>query len=305
MWRAKAAPRRTSKSDPQLGAKRLVEDTCLPIQSSRLGFAKAGEIMNHKAAEKPEVLHVEFSDLIAALKAGWRDFMAAPFYGLFFASIYVIGGWLIFFAVTGQGQLWWTLAAAAGFPILGPFIACGLYDVSRRLETGQALNKGQIFTVIFKQKDRQIPSMAAVIVVFFLFWNFLSHMIFALFLGNATMTNVSSSFAVFLSPSGLMMLTVGTMIGAIFSTLLFSLTVVSLPMLLEREVDFVTAMLASFDVVLESPVVMLCWGALIAMLLFIGMVPGFLGLFVVLPVLGHATWHLYRRAIAWPDAPHK
>jgi len=142
--------------------------------------------------------------------------------------------------------------------------------------------------------------MAAVIVVFFLFWNFLAHMIFALFLGTATLTNISSSLAVFASVQGLTMLAVGSSVGAVFATLLFSLTVVSLPMLLEREVDFVTAMLTSVGVVTESPVVMLGWGALIAVLLFFGMATGFLGLFVVLPILGHATWHLYRRAITWP-----
>lgn len=256
--------------------------------------------MAHKTAEKPEVLHVEFSDIRAALAGGWRDFLQAPHYGLFFACFYVIGGWLIYWAVTGQGQLWWTLPAAAGFPILGPFIACGLYDVSRRLEAGQPLNRHETFLVIFRQKDRQIPSIAAVIVVFFLFWNFLSHMIFALFLGNATMTNVSSSLAVFTSAEGLAMLAVGTAVGAIFSTLLFSLTVVSIPMLLDREVDFVTAMLTSFAVVTESPLVMLSWGALIGVMLFVGMAPGFLGLFATLPILGHATWHLYRRAISWP-----
>lgn len=255
--------------------------------------------MNTKAADRPEVLHVEFSDLRAALRGGWRDFITAPHYGLFFACFYVVGGWLIWWAVTAKGQIWWTLPASAGFPILGPFIACGLYEVSRRLEAGEALDRRQIFTVIFRQKDRQIPSMAAVIVVFFLFWNFLAHMIFALFLGNATMTNVSSSLAVFLTPEGLLMLAVGTTVGAVFATLLFALTVVSLPMLLEREVDFVTAMLTSFAVVTESPVVMLSWGALIGVLLFVGMLPGFLGLFVVLPLLGHATWHLYRHAIAW------
>jgi uncharacterized membrane protein len=259
--------------------------------------------MTIKAADRPEALHVEFSDLRAALRGGVGDFLKAPHYGLFFACFYVVGGWLIWWAVTAKGQIWWTLPASAGFPILGPFIACGMYEVSRRLEAGEALNRRQIFTVIFRQKDRQIPSMAAVIVVFFLFWNFLAHMIFALFLGNATMTNVSSSLAVFLTPEGLVMLAVGTAVGAVFATLLFALTVVSLPMLLEREVDFVTAMLTSFAVVSESPVVMLSWGALIGALLFVGMLPGFLGLFVVLPVLGHASWHLYRHAIAWemPD----
>lgn len=251
-------------------------------------------------ADRPEILHVDFSDIRAALVAGWRDFIRAPHYGLFFACFYVVGGWLIYWSFTAKGQLVWSLAAGAGFPILGPFVACGLYEVSRRLEVGEALNRTQIFTVIFRQKDRQIPSMAAVIVVFFLFWNFLAHMIFALFLGTATLTNISSSLAVFASVQGLTMLAVGSSVGAVFATLLFSLTVVSLPMLLEREVDFVTAMLTSVGVVTENPVVMLGWGALIAVLLFFGMVTGFLGLFVVLPILGHATWHLYRRAITWP-----
>ena len=251
-------------------------------------------------ADRPEILHVDFSDIRAALVAGWRDFIRAPHYGLFFACFYVVGGWLIYWSFTAKGQLVWSLAAGAGFPILGPFVACGLYEVSRRLELGEALNRTQIFTVIFRQKDRQIPSMAAVIVVFFLFWNFLAHMIFALFLGTATLTNISSSLAVFASVQGLTMLAVGSSVGAVFATLLFSLTVVSLPMLLEREVDFVTAMLTSVGVVTESPVVMLGWGALIAVLLFFGMATGFLGLFVVLPILGHATWHLYRRAITWP-----
>jgi uncharacterized membrane protein len=139
--------------------------------------------------------------------------------------------------------------------------------------------------------------MSAVIVVFFLFWNFLGHMIFALFLGMSTMTNVSHSLAVFTTTQGATMLAVGTAVGAVFAGLLFSLTVVSLPMMLDREVDFVTAMLTSFDCVRLSPVVMLGWGALIAACLGLGMAAGFLGLFVVLPLFGHASWHLYRRLV--------
>lgn len=246
----------------------------------------------------PEILSVEFGDLATALRRGWQDFRAAPLYGLFFASVYVVGGWLIVWAMTTRGQIWWTLPASAGFPILGPFIACGLYEVSRRLEAGEALDWPGILKVILHQKDRQIPSIAAVIVVFFLFWNFLAHMIFALFLGTATMTNVSSSLAIFTTPQGLTMLAVGTLIGAVFSTVLYALTVVALPMLLDREVDFVTAMLTSLDLVRTSPVVMLAWGALIALALFLGMALWFLGLFVVLPVLGHASWHLYRLTVA-------
>lgn len=255
--------------------------------------------MTEIAADVPEVLQVEASDLRAALALGWRDFRRAPTYGMVFAAVYVLGGWIVWWAVTAKGQVWWTLPAATGFPILGPFIGAGFYEISRRLEQGIALNRAEIFGVILRQKDRQIPSMAAMIVVFFLFWNFLAHMIFALFLGNATMTNVSSSLAVFATTPGLTMLAIGTVVGAVFATLLFSLTVVSLPMLLEREVDFVTAMLTSVAVVQTSPVVMLGWGGFIGLVLFVAMLPGFVGLLVALPLLGHASWHLYRRAITW------
>ena len=248
-------------------------------------------------ATTPVVQTVTLADLTAALLLGWRDFLASPGLGLFFASIYVAGGWLIVWAVTSSGQIWWTLPAAAGFPILAPFIACGFYETSRRLEAGEALNWRSIMGVILRQKDRQIPSMAAVVVVFFLFWNFLAHMIFALFLGTATMTNVTSSLAVFLTADGMLMLAVGTVVGAGFAGVLFALTVVSLPLLLDREVDFVTAMITSVAVVTTNPGVMLVWGAGLGALLFVGMLPWFLGLFIVLPVLGHATWHLYRRAL--------
>jgi uncharacterized membrane protein len=151
--------------------------------------------------------------------------------------------------------------------------------------------------VVWAEKNRQIPSIAVVIVVFFLFWNFLAHMIFALFMGLSTMTDVSSSLSVFLTPNGLAMLAVGTAVGAVFATLLFSITVVSLPLVMDREIDFVTAMIVSVGTVQASPVVMLGWGLFIAVLVFLAMVPGFLGLLIVLPVLGHATWHLYRRAL--------
>lgn len=249
-----------------------------------------------------EVLRVVPEDLQRAFGLGWRDFLRAPLAGMGFAVVYVMAGWLITFALTTSGQIWWTLPAAAGFPILGPFIACGFYEISRCLEQGRALTASGVLGVIFRQKDRQIPSIAAIMVVFFLFWNFLAHMIFALFLGTSSMTNVSSSFQIFLTAQGFAMLATGTVVGAGFAGLLFSLMVVSMPMLLDRDVDFVTAMLTSIDVVRASPVVMLAWGAFIAAALFLAMLPGFLGLLIVLPVLGHASWHLYRAAVSWGAA---
>ena len=114
------------------------------------------------------------------------------------------------------------------------------------------------------------------------------------------MTNITSSYEAFLTPDGLMMIAVELVVGGIFAFLLFALTVVSLPLLLEKEVDFITAMLLSFRTVQRNLGVMLVWAATIAGLLILGMIPAFLGLLVVLPVLGHATWHLYRRALYDP-----
>lgn len=136
----------------------------------------------------------------------------------------------------------------------------------------------------------------------FLFWFFLAHMIFALFLGLSTMTNISSSFDVYLTPNGLMMLGVGSLVGAAFALLLYNVTVVSMPMLLDREVDFVTAMIVSFQTVINNPIPMLIWAALIALMTLLAMLPAFLGLFLVLPLLGHASWHLYDQ-IAIREAP--
>ncbi|GGD98807.1 Uncharacterized membrane protein [Gemmobacter megaterium] len=249
------------------------------------------------AAPPAEIRTVTRADLAASLRAGWRDLTQAPLFGLFFSLVYVAGGWLLWWALTTAGQLWWTIPVTLGFPLLGPFIAVGFYEISRRIEVGAPLDWGAVLGVIFRQKDRQIPSIAAVVVVFFLFWNFLAHMIFALFMGLQVMTNISSSYEAFLTPHGLAMITMGTAVGAVFSAVLFSMTVVALPMLLDREVDFVTAMLTSLAVVRQSPAVMLGWGMLIAVLLFVAMLPAFLGLFLVLPLLGHASWHLYRRAL--------
>jgi uncharacterized membrane protein len=255
------------------------------------------ELVQDEGPTTPEVRSMSRADIRAALRAGWADMRAAPGFGLFFSAVYVGGGIFLWWALTTKGQIWWTIPITLGFPLLGPFVAVGFYEVSRRLERGESLDWGGVLGVIFRQKDRQIPSIAAVIVVFFLFWNFLAHMIFALFMGLQVMTNISSSFEAFLTPNGLAMIAVGTGVGAVFSAVLYSMTVVALPMLLDRDVDFVTAMLTSLEVVRTNPGVMLGWGLLIALLLFVAMLPAFLGLFLVLPLLGHASWHVYRRAL--------
>ena len=253
------------------------------------------------ADPRPSVTAVTPTIISEALKLGWADFRRAPGIGLAFAAVYVIGGWALYLFLAVTDQIWWALPITVGFPLLGPFAAVGLYEVSRRLEIGEPLSWPAIFGVIFAQRERQFPVMAWLVLVFFLFWNFVAHMIFALFMGLEAMTNVSSSLEIYFTANGLLMLAIGTLVGAVLSTLLFTLMVVSLPLLLDKELDFVTAILVSIETVKASPVTMLGWGFQVAMLLFIGMVPGFLGLFVVLPVLGHASWHVYRRVVAHPS----
>lgn len=251
------------------------------------------------ASPLPKVARVGLSDLLDCLRLGWRDFRMAPQFGLFFSAVYVLGGFLMIWLAAGH--VVWVLATSLGFPLAAPFAAVGLYEVSRRIEQNKALDWYQVLGVVWDERKRQIPWMGAIIVIFFLFWTFLAHMLFALFMGLSAMTNVSDSYEVFLSGPGLQMIAAEAVVGAAVAFLLFSMTLVSLPLLLEKEVDFITAMLLSIETVKRNLPVMLVWAAIIAVLSLLALLPWFLGLMVVLPVLGHATWHLYRRALQEPE----
>lgn len=252
-----------------------------------------------EASPRPEIARLHLSDLKGALADGWRDYKRAPMFGLFFSAVYVLGGLALVFL--GAGTVAWTLAVSLGFPLVAPFAAVGLYEVSHRLHNGGPLRWGDVLGVVIREKDRQIPWMGAIIVIYFLFWTFLAHMIFAMFMGLSVMTNITSSYEAFVTPNGLLMIGVELVVGGIFALVLYSLTVVSLPLLLDKELDFVTAMLLSFETVKTNFVVMVVWAFVIATLVFWAMVPLFMGLLIVLPVLGHATWHLYRRALISPE----
>lgn len=246
----------------------------------------------------PEIRVLNLSDITAVLRLGLRDFLRAPLFGVVFSAVYVAGGLLLWRVYGVAGRQWLLAPAAVGFPLLGPFAAVGLYEVSRRIEKGLALRWPEVFGVVFAQKDRQIPAIAAIIIVLFLFWMFVAHALFALFMGLRAFGPAPDMASLLLEGNGPLMLLVGSVVGAGFAAVLFSTTVVGLPLLLDKEIDFVTAMIHSTRTVLANPRVMLVWGMLIAIVLFLGMLPWFLGLFVALPVLGHASWHMYRRALA-------
>lgn len=246
----------------------------------------------------PEIGHLTTAEICAALAMGWQDFRRAPLYGMFFSAVYVLGGLAIL--ATGGGIVVSTLIVSLGFPLVAPFAAVGLYEVSRRLEADRPLVFSEILGVVWAERGRQIPWAGAILVIAFLFWTFLAHMLFALMLGLAPSATADLSWELLMTPSGMTLTAIQAAVGAGFAFLVFGLTAVSLPLLLEQEVDFVSAMLLSFRTVLANLGAMLVWAAIIAGLTIAAMIPAFLGLFIVLPVLGHATWHIYRRALYQP-----
>jgi uncharacterized membrane protein len=248
----------------------------------------------------PTIRPITFGDIPASLRAGLRDFAATPALGLFFASIYVLCGLLMTWITYQTGHTFWLILAVLGFPLIGAFAALGLYEVSRRIAANEPLIFSEIASVVWSHKNGQLPWLAVIVVVVFLFWFFLGHMIFALFLGLSPMTNVSSSFDVFLTQDGLMMLAFGTFVGTVFAIIVFSICVLGMPMILDRDVDFMTALITSMGAVRANPLPYLVWGLLIGIITLAAMIPFFLGLFVALPILGHATWHLYRRVCTAP-----
>ncbi|WP_164115791.1 DUF2189 domain-containing protein [Sphingorhabdus sp. Alg239-R122] len=238
---------------------------------------------------------LRISDLRAALAAGWRDFIAHPAFGLFFAAIYVIGGICIYFGLFERGEIMWLIPAAAGFPLLAPFVAVGLYEVSRRREAGLPMSWRAALGAMRGHGDEQILSMGVILFVAFSFWLMIAHGIFAVFVAQAGAGSESIEF--FFTGTGLAMLLVGSIVGALIALAFYAITVISLPLLVDREVDFITAIIVSLATIRSNKFVMLAWAVIIAVTLFIAMLPLFLGLFIVLPVLAHTTWHLYRRVV--------
>ena len=251
---------------------------------------------NH-ASPKPEIAKVTLHEIWTCLKFGLWDFRRAPGYGIFFAAFYAILGNVL--TIVGAGTFLWTLALALGFPLVAPFAAVGFYEVSRRLEADEPLNRSEILGVVWSERRRQLPWIGVILALVFLFWSFFAHMMVALFLGVSSVGN--TSLETFLATSdGRLMLAAQAVVGGAVAFLTFGLTAVSLPLLVDKEIDFVSAMIISMKTVNANKVTLGLWAVIIAVVVFAAMIPAFLGLFIALPVLGHATWHIYRRALYHP-----
>lgn len=242
---------------------------------------------------------ISFADVKAALAAGWRDFLKAPLIGLFFGGIYAAGGIAMFLFLKVYHEPWWIIPIAVGFPLIGPFVAVGLYETSRRIETGQPLRFGEILMVILAQRKRQVAWMAFVVLFIFWMWLYEVRMLLAIFLGFKSFSSIDEFWTVVTTtPEGMGFLAVGTGVGAFISWVLFCTTIVGIPLLLDRELDLITGIIYSFKSVFQNPVPMISFGILVVAFTFAAFVPMFLGLLIVLPVLGHATWHLYKSVVA-------
>jgi len=251
------------------------------------------------ARPDPVIRTISMQDIAESLAAGLRDFQAAPAYGLFFGAIYALGGIAIVLSVVWLGIGYLAYPLAAGFALIGPFVAVGLYEVSRRRELGLPLSWGAVLGAVLQQGQREMGWMAFVTLFIFIIWMYQVRLLLALFLGFSAFGTLTQFINMLLTtPEGLLFLAVGNVVGAILALVLFSLTVVSFPLLLDRDVDFITAMITSVRAVVMNPVPMLAWGIIVAIDLIFSAVPSFLGLIITLPVIGHATWHLYRRVVA-------
>ncbi|MCG6558304.1 DUF2189 domain-containing protein [Ruegeria sp. 1NDH52C] len=247
----------------------------------------------------PEVNGLTADDIRTSLKAGFADFLARPMMSGFFGLFYAVFGILFIWCLVWLGAVWMVIPAAIGFPLVAPFAAAGLYEMSRRLARGEKFGWSDILNVMSSQSRREMGWMAFVTLFIFWVWFYQFRTVLVITLQNSSFSDLDGFLnTVFFTPEGWIFLAIGACVGALLSAVLFSVTVVAMPMLLDREVDFITAMLTSVRVVRENPVVMLGWAAIILVTMLLSMVPAFLGLIFTLPILGHTTWHLYLRAVS-------
>ncbi|CTQ65142.1 DUF2189 domain-containing protein [Roseibium alexandrii] len=262
------------------------------------------ELASNELRPMPQVNKITANDVIDALAAGMADFRRAPVYGITIGAIFAAGGLFVVLSAAALKMSYLSYPAAAGFVLLGPFAAVGLYEVSRRLQSGEELSWSKILGTMWAQKGRELSWMAFVVLFIQIMWMYQVRLLLALFLGFRSFASFEEFLTEIVStPEGLMFLAVGHVVGAILSLILFSLTVISFPLLLEEDRDFITAMITSVRAVVTSPVPMIGWAFAVTATLIVSMAPGFLGLIITLPILGHTTWHLYKKCVVMPEEP--
>ena len=243
----------------------------------------------------PAVRRIGVADLGLALARGYDDFTAYRTDVIFLCVIYPLVGLVLARLAFGYDLLPLIFPLASGFALVGPFAAVGLNEMSRRREAGMAVAWADAFGVFRSPSFGAIVLLGLVLMAIFLLWLLAAEAIYQITLGPASPASVGGFvYDVLATPAGRIMIGLGVGVGFLFALLALAISVVSFPLLLDREVGFDTAVLTSIRAVLTNPGPMTAWGLIVAGGLVIASIPFFLGLIIVMPVLGHATWHLYR-----------
>jgi uncharacterized membrane protein len=237
-------------------------------------------------------------DPLRWLRLGWADFARAPGIGLFYGVCFAAMGWILLW--TYRHAPAWVLALSAGFLLVGPFMCLGLYDVSRKLEQGEKPDLGASL-IAWESRAGTMAIFGGVLLILEMLWGRASLIVFAVSFDG--MPDFKGSLTALLDPEHLGFIVAYIAVGAVFAGLIFAISVVSIPMILDRSVDAVSAGLTSLRLCLTQPWTMLVWGTTITLLIVLALLPGFLGLLVIGPVVGHASWHAYRGAVG--DAPER
>jgi uncharacterized membrane protein len=244
------------------------------------------------------VRSIGISDLTSALRQGFDDFNAMPTHAIFLCIIYPIIGLAAARFAFGYSVLPLIYPLATGFALVGPFAALGLYELSRRREAGQEVSVSHSFDVLQSSSFGSIIALGLLLLVVFGLWMAVANAIYIATFGYADPVSLTQfAHDVLTTRQGWMLIALGNGVGLLFAALVLTIGAVSFPLLVDRDVGAAVALMTSIQVVLKNPVTMAAWGLIVAALLFIGSLPFFLGLTVVVPVLGHATWHLYRKAV--------
>jgi uncharacterized membrane protein len=267
---------------------------------SEIGAAKPEEYWHEGAAEEapPAVRRIGLGDLWNALARGLADFEANRTDVVFLCVIYPVIGLVLARLASGHGLLPELFPLASGFALVGPFAAVGLNEISRRREQGSEVRWVDAFGVLRAPSIGSIMLLGLMLIALFLLWLVVAQIIYVVTLGPLPPASVSSFLSdVFTTNAGWTMIVVGVGVGFLFALLALAISVVSFPLLLDRNVGIGTAVSTSMRVVATNPGVMALWGLIVACGLVLGSLPLFVGLVVILPILGHATWHLYRSVV--------
>jgi uncharacterized membrane protein len=233
----------------------------------------------------------------AWLAAGWQDLMATSYIGFFYGGAVVAAGWFVVVLLLQVGAAWAVLPATAGFFLVAPLLGAGIYETSRRRERGEAPSLSAAFGA-FRRNGPQLALMGAALVILHLFWVRMAGLLFAVFFGLGFSPAIETLPTALLRSENLLpFLVLGTGVGFVLATIAFSISAVAIPMIVERDITALEAMIVSIKATMENWQAMAFWAGLIVVFTAMALVPFFLGLALVLPLVGHATWHCYRDLI--------